>query len=259
VESDNLAEHEISAVNFDRIRDAAETTAHDVTSTDDKETDPLLLSLLELAAVDVYENRLKSRWRKKRIVRELGLLNKTRIGSRQSQYHRLFVKRGSPYERLFKLGRLVCSLDFDYMMESLQYEVGLRHNVVVLQDYRHNGLRKFAGTDYFKKLNRTREDGARELSVDTVRDFGAILSAASCATVGTYVKDRSTGKLVPAAIANGVAVIRAASVGGSSGGVLAPASCISSNRRHAGPLDIAGYPGYEKLSGEERKLCSEVR
>ncbi len=30
-------------------------------------------------------------------------------------------------------------------------------------------------------------------------------------------------------------------------------------RRTAGPLDIVGLPGYEKLSEEERDLCSETR
>ena len=32
-----------------------------------------------------------------------------------------------------------------------------------------------------------------------------------------------------------------------------------SSRQTAGPLDIVGYPGYEKLSTVERTLCSEVR
>ena len=48
------------------------------------------IALLESAAVDVYGNRLRRRRQKKRVVGELGLLNRTRVASRPSQYHRLF-------------------------------------------------------------------------------------------------------------------------------------------------------------------------
>ena len=42
---------------------------------------------------------------------------------------------------------------------------------------------------------------------------------------------------------------------GSYGGV----GGLAGRRQTAGPLDIVGYPGYEKLSSVERALCSDVR
>ena len=37
------------------------------------------------------------------------------------------------YERLFKFSRLMCSMDFDYVMEGLQYESELKHKVIKMQ------------------------------------------------------------------------------------------------------------------------------
>ena len=54
---------------------------------------PPKLAFLESAAVDVYGNRLKRRRQKKRVIWELGLLNRTRVASRPSQYHRLFSNK----------------------------------------------------------------------------------------------------------------------------------------------------------------------
>ena len=41
------------------------------------------------------------------------------------------------YERLFKFSRLVCSMDFDYMMEGFQYESELKHKVIKMQVRRY--------------------------------------------------------------------------------------------------------------------------
>ena len=134
------------------------------------------MALLESAAVDVYGNRLKRRRQRKRVVGELGLLNRTRVASRPSQYHRLFSNNKGwvdpstgfnlirkamlkiffmmdedpyqtianvlnpatqSYERLFKFSRLVCSMDFDYMMEGFQYESELKHKVIKMQVRRY--------------------------------------------------------------------------------------------------------------------------
>ena len=37
------------------------------------------------------------------------------------------------YERLFKFSRLMCSMDFDYVMEGLQYESELKQKVIKMQ------------------------------------------------------------------------------------------------------------------------------
>ena len=37
------------------------------------------------------------------------------------------------YEKLFKFGRLMCSMDFDYVMEGLLYEAELKQKVIRMQ------------------------------------------------------------------------------------------------------------------------------
>ena len=74
-----------------------------------------------------------------------------------------------------------------------------------------------------------------------------------------YVVDEITGKLVPESISTSSSALKegAAAGGGFNGG---HAGGMAGGRRQtAGPLDIVGYPGYEKLSAAERALCSEVR
>ena len=48
---------------------------------------------------------------------------------------------------------------------------------LLLQDFRHNGLEKFAWTDFFERLKKRREAEMREVPTDTVRDFVAAASA----------------------------------------------------------------------------------
>ena len=73
-----------------------------------------------------------------------------------------------------------------------------------------------------------------------------------------YVVDEITGKLVPESISTSSSALKegAAAGGGFNGGV---GGMAGHRRQTAGPLDIVGYPGYEKLSAAERALCSEVR
>jgi len=265
VESDNLAELDLCAVDYDRISSVLDKSAleaeEEAAQIDlGSGADDTLLALLESAAVDVYGNRLRRRRQRKRVVGELGLLNRTRVASRPSQYHRLFSNNKS-YERLFKFSRLVCSMDFDYMMEGFQYESELKHKVIKMQNFRDNGLAKFAWTEFFERLKKRRETELREVPADSVRDFVAAASAAAgapSAMLGTYVVDEITGKLVPESISTSSSALKegAAAGGGFNGGV---GGMAGHRRQTAGPLDIVGYPGYEKLSAAERALCSEVR
>jgi len=260
VESDNLAELDMCAIDYDRVSSVLGKSAEEEAPPDiGSGADETLLSLLDSAAVDVYENRLRRRRQKKRVVWELGLLNRTRVANRPSQYHRLFSSNKS-YEKLFKFSRLMCSMDFDYMMEGLQYESELKHKVIKMQDFRHNGLEKFAWTDFFERLKKRRETEFREVPTDTVRDFVCAASAVGgspSAMLGTYVADEVTGKLVPESISTSSSALNDNGVAG--GGYGGYGGIVGGRRQTAGPLDIVGYPGYEKLSSVERTLCSDVR
>jgi hypothetical protein len=50
------------------------------------------------------------------MVREFGLLNKSKVMSLPSRYP-LIVNRSGKYDEIFRFGRLTCALDFDYFLE----------------------------------------------------------------------------------------------------------------------------------------------
>ena len=67
---------------------------------------------------------------------------KSKTISRLNLYQTL-MKSGPGYSQIFKFGQLMCSFNFDYVLESLQHEMNLRKRILHLQDFRRNGLNKF--------------------------------------------------------------------------------------------------------------------
>ena len=109
-----------------------------------------LSAALNVSMLDVYRGKLKSRHRRKRVIREYGLLNKPKAISLPSRYPHL---NGSKYESLYRYGsRLMCAMDFDFMLEGLHHEMMLRQQILHLQEYRQSGLKKFAAIDVFHKM-----------------------------------------------------------------------------------------------------------
>ena len=98
-----------------------------------------------------------------RVVREYGLLNKSKAVRLPSRYPHL--NNLPKYEQLFHYGsKLLCAFDFDYILEGLHHEMQLRKAVLHLQDYRQAGLTKLAAIQIFNKLKLSRERQLRELS-----------------------------------------------------------------------------------------------
>ena len=98
-----------------------------------------------------------------RVVREYGLLNKSKAVRLPSRYP--YLSNVPKYEQLFHYGsKLLCAFDFDYILEGLHHEMQLRKTVLHLQDYRLAGLTKLAAINIFTKLKLSRERQLRELS-----------------------------------------------------------------------------------------------
>jgi transcriptional adapter 2-alpha len=214
-EFENLAELKIKDVDFDTMQKAVRDLDSGVR--------------IQLTAVQVYKNKLKSRMKRKRVVQEMGLLNKGRAASLPSVYHKI-TKAGSSYERLFKLGRIMCSYDFDYLLESFQHEMGLRQRILQLQECRFQGLSWLHSTDFYFNMKAQREQYYRDIKQEErIRDW----------------LPRMFRGLAPCPVA------------GSCSTVLLPVPM--STRRSAAPLEIIGLPGFEKLDESERDLCSEIR
>ena len=129
---------------------------------------------------------------------------------------------GSKYEHIFKIGRLLCALDFDFTLEGLEHEMEVRQQILRLQDCRNNGLRFHLAAAFYTKLKSQREQDLVEKPRETILDY--VRSAK------TKIRHMRANPLM-----------------------------TMTTRRSAGPLDIVGLPSYEKLSEDERNLCSETR
>jgi transcriptional adapter 2-alpha len=228
-ESDNLAEMELNVIQanselFHFIENDGMQYVVDRDSNnqeDASEEDDILMAALSTSALQVYNGRLKKRLRRKRIVRELGLLNKPRAIGLPRRYP-MISSSGSKYDHVFKMGKILCSFDFDFILEGLEHELELRQQILRFQEYRQNGLDHPVAAAFYTKLKSQREQELRERPRETVLDY---LRSAK-----TKVHHLRANPLM-----------------------------TMTTRRTAGPLDIVGLPSYEKLTEEERDVCSDSR
>lgn len=234
-ESDNLAEMELNGVQAGE--DLFHFVQHDgmryVRDRDNsahfpgQDEDCTLGPALSTSAFDIYNSRLRKRVRRKRIVKELGLLNKSKVMAMPGRYP-LIVSSGCKYEQVFKLGRISCSFDFDFLLEGLEHELGLRQHILRLQEYRTNGIRHPVAAAFYTKLRLQRDKQQRDMSLmsETMRELAGNRSKRPAA-----VAQMQTGHV----------------------------ASMMTTRRAATPLDIVALPAYEKLSAQERELCSVCR
>lgn len=175
---------------------------------------------LQTAIVQSYNNRLKERMRRRRIVRDHGLIIFRKTISWTQRYENTITR--SLVERLLIFMQLVDGMEFDFLMEGLHRVGELKNRINRLLEFRGNGLKHFHSVPMFQKLSKIRQDNERERK--------------------QYMSnpEYSWRSLLPDAGCN---------------------SPILGNmqRKSAPPLAIKGLPGYEKLSADERELCSIAR
>lgn len=198
------------------------------------EEEDSLAASLSVAALEVYRSKLKARHRRKRVIKEYGLLNKAKAMSLPSRYPHL---NATKYESLYKYGsRLIqCSIDFDFILEGLHHEMMLRQQILHLQEYRTNGLTRLAAINVFHGQKGGREQQLRHLSMltETIQDWEAATNAPNKNIITFYEDKDLPDRLIP--------------------------TTLGATRRSVAPLDIVGLPAYDKLTQEERDLCTEQR
>jgi transcriptional adapter 2-alpha len=178
---------------------------------------------LQAAIVSMYNMRLRERERRKRVVRDHGLIVVRKTLSWLQRYETTVMRTIA--ERLLLFMQLMSGIDFDYIMEGLHHAGELRQYILRLQGLRENGITHFYSCRLFRKLLRIREAHRKERR----------LLQSSPACFWRTVSD-SEQTLSPAV-----------------------KTFPSITRRPPPPLDIVGLPGYERLSPEERQLCSATR
>ncbi|XP_024878699.1 transcriptional adapter 2-alpha-like isoform X1 [Temnothorax curvispinosus] len=178
---------------------------------------------LQAAIAQAYNNRLKERMRRRRVVRDHGLIAFRKVMSSIQRYENMITR---PFaERLLIFMQLVDGMEFDFLMEGLNRAGELKNHISRLLDFRRNGLKHFYSVPTFQKLSKLRQENEREKKL--------------------YLNnpEYSWRSLLPDSVVS----------------CSSPILGSASQRKTAPPLAIKGLPGYEKLSADERELCSVVR
>ncbi|XP_062966590.1 transcriptional adapter 2-alpha isoform X3 [Cynocephalus volans] len=186
---------------------------------------------LKMAVVDIYHSRLKERQRRKKIIRDHGLINLRKFQLMERRYPK---EVQDLYETMRRFARIVGPVEHDKFIESHALEFELRREIKRLQEYRTAGITNFCSARTYDHLKKTREEER--------------LKRTMLSEVLQYIQDSSACQQW---------LRRQADI--DSG--LSPSIPVASNsgRRSAPPLNLTGLPGTEKLNEKEKELCQMVR
>ncbi|XP_044285825.1 transcriptional adapter 2-alpha isoform X2 [Varanus komodoensis] len=203
----------------------------DLRDIDFVEDDSELLHALKIAVVDIYHSRLKERQRRKKIIRDHGLINLRKFQILERRYPK---EVQDLYEMMRRFARILGPTEHDKFIESHALEFELRKEIKRLQEYRLAGITNFCSARTFDRLKKTREEESLKRTMLT--------------EVLQYIQDSSACQQW---------LSRQADI--DSG--LSPTMSVTSNsgRRSAPPLNLTGLPGTEKLNEKEKELCQVVR
>ncbi|XP_055375327.1 transcriptional adapter 2A isoform X2 [Condylostylus longicornis] len=168
---------------------------------------------LKIGVVQAYNNRIKERKRRYRIMQEHGLLVPNKTQSWLSKYNEAIKMHFNPLSNKF---------------ESLQYYIELKKYLYNLFEFRSNGIKTLYGAKIYNRLKAKRIKYAQELkSMESFYDWRIMAPTEDGGDISQL----------------GGAII----------------SLNGKSRKKAGPINIMGFPGYDKLTDNERKICSSVR
>lgn len=209
VEYDNNAEVDIQDLDFMLFEE------------DEK---PSLGLELQIALLDIYRRRLGERYKRKKLVRDHGLIAMNKSMASLNRY-RPYVPQNFA-DALPKFFSIVTSLEIDLILEGLKCESEVKQQIGDLMEYISNGISKQTSIMTYETLKRKREANIREKRNLVVSEND-----------GVDIK----WNVVTKNIANLESTIPGAS------------------RRVSIPLNIAGKPGYDNLNDTEKQIASELR
>ncbi|XP_038059629.1 transcriptional adapter 2-alpha-like [Patiria miniata] len=192
--------------------------------------DDKLLTELKFAAVDIHQSRKKERQRRKKIIRDFGLINLAKQNL-QERTHTEAVR--SLINKLKPLARLHTPLAQDKLLEGLIYELDLKTEIDRLQEYRSNGIKNMIGARMYDRLKAKRAKREKTHHLNDVLATSQDPIACRQWLLRQALVDAGHSELLPILPCGG--------------------------RKSAPPLDLTGFAGYEKLNEKERELCATVR
>ncbi|NXC14248.1 TAD2A protein, partial [Corythaeola cristata] len=211
----------------------------DLRDIDFVEDDSDILHALKIAVVDIYHSRLKERQRRKKIIRDHGLINLRKFQILERRYPK---EVQDLYETMRRFARILGPVEHDKFIESHALEFELRREIKRLQEYRAAGITNFCSARTYDHLKKTRDEER--------------LKRTMLSEVLQYIQDSSACQQW---------LSRQADMYGDSKTVPFAYLCfmfsflLSAGRRSAPPLNLTGLPGTEKLNEKEKELCQMVR
>ncbi|XP_016427657.1 transcriptional adapter 2-alpha-like isoform X1 [Sinocyclocheilus rhinocerous] len=206
----------------------AEWDLKDIDFVDD---DSDILHALKVAVVDIYHSRLEERQRRKKIIRDHGLINLRKFQILERHYPK---EVQDLYDVMRRFARVVGPIEHDKFIESHALEFELRREIRRLQEYRREGIQSFCGAKVYERVKRIREDERKKRNM--------------LCDILQYIHDaRACQQWLhkQAAIDAGITPV--------------VTTITTSGRRSAPPLNLTGLPGTEKLNEREKELCQVVR
>jgi transcriptional adapter 2-alpha len=193
--------------------------------------------LLKIRMIEIYNERLSERQRRKNFILERGLLNVKK--------QQMFEKKRTQYERdlhgsLRVFMRYLSQSEYDVLLEGLAAENRIRMRIAELKEYRRNGITTLQeGDNYDVEKQRRMEEFSRLKSFESPHSRRKALPLA---------------QTQPRVDANNKSSVFPSPVGRSLKSSNLNLNAISKKKMYI-PLDLATLPGVELLSKVEKELC----
>ncbi|XP_017067270.2 transcriptional adapter 2A isoform X2 [Drosophila eugracilis] len=201
--------------------------------TTESESERGLIEELQQGLVRAYNNRLKERQRRYKIMQQHGLIMPNRTISWISKYVHAFNSDAMCMRFLGLMQICPDPIQFDMLLESLRYYRELHTRLNKLYNLRQQGVRTNSAAKLYIRLHKERQkaqrDYSRQKQMDNI-DWQQLVQ---------HYESNRNGEQLPLGINTKFYTMN--------------------TRRKASPIEIGDLPGYSKLDEGERKLCSVAR
>jgi transcriptional adapter 2-alpha len=204
---------------------------------------------LKLAVIQSYRDLISERCKRKKLIRDFGLLNELAINSMNNQYLMNKMQYNQIQSMLpMKCYRLFMSVNglMEYI-ELLNYNIQLKKRLVELKEYRLNGIRSFKHAEVFKRCKTKRD------SLVKSANLSSILTTVIRFNANERVNMDNCKEWLRKFLVQEHGLFATLNSHNSSSN-----NCVQPPRKH-NPLRIENYPESDKLNEEEKEFCRVSR
>lgn len=198
---------------------------------------------LKLKVIEIYNQKLDERERRKKFVVERGLLDykqHQQLERRRPKDEREIIAQMRPF------ARFQTPEEHERLVEGLIAAMRLRKQILLLQEYRKNGVRTLAETELYDSEKKKRD---LEQAIQKQRDSASYLYESG----RPVSSSRDRANRMNSRDQNGDASGDSSRTRGN------PASTTSAISAIASSFDVDGTPGAHLLTPMEKELCSKLK